>query len=130
MSAPLLPRRVFLNASVASAAAIAVAPAIIPASVLGQNAPSKKIQIGQIGCGRIANEMDLPGILRQDIARVIAVCDVDSKRLSQTRQRVEKHYSAKTSSTSAVAVKAYGDYRELLKNPEIDAVAISTPDHW
>ncbi len=128
MSATLLSRRLFLKGSAASVAGVVIAPTIVPSSVLGQNAPSKKIQIGQIGCGRIANEMDLPGILKQDIARVIAVCDVDSKRLTQTRQRVERYYASKAS--HAAAVKAYGSYKELLKDPEIDAVAISTPDHW
>jgi len=27
-------------------------------------------------------------------------------------------------------VKTYGNYHELLANPDIDAVVISTPDHW
>ena len=36
-------------------------PTIIPSRVFGADAPSKKIHVGQIGCGRIANDMDLPG---------------------------------------------------------------------
>ncbi len=123
-------RRQFLRATVTGTAGAIVLPALVPASVLGANSPSNRIQVGHIGCGRIANEMDLPGVLRQDIARVVAVCDLDSKRLAKARERVEKYYAAKTGSPTAVAVKAYGDYRELLKNPAIDAVAISTPDHW
>ena len=125
-----LSRRQFLKTSLAGAAGASLMPAIIPSSVLGADAPSKKIQIGQIGCGRIANEMDMPGILRQDSARIVAVCDLDSKRLGLAKDRVEKYYAGKTGSPSALVVKAYGDYRELLKNGEIDAVAISTPDHW
>ena len=125
-----LSRRQFLKTSLAGAASASLMPTIIPSSVLGADAPSKKIQIGQIGCGRIANEMDMPGILRQDSARIVAVCELDSKRLGLAKDRVEKHYAGKTGSPSALVVKAYGDYRELLKNGEIDAVAISTPDHW
>jgi len=125
-----LSRRQFLKTSLAGAAAASMMPTIIPSSVLGANAPSKKIQIGQIGCGRIANEMDMPGILKHDIARIVAVCDLDSKRLALAKDRVEKHYAEKTGRQTALAVKAYGDYRDLLKDGQIDAVAISTPDHW
>ena len=125
-----LSRRDFLRRSLAGAAGALALPTLVPASVFGQNAPSNKIHIGQIGCGRIANEMDMPGILKHDIARVVAVCDLDSKRLARAKERVEKHYAGKTGSEGALVVKAYGDYRELLKDPGIDAVAISTPDHW
>jgi len=125
-----LSRRDFLRRSLAGAAGALALPTLVPASVFGQNAPSNKIHIGQIGCGRIANEMDMPGILKHDIARVVAVCDLDSKRLARAKERVEKHYAGKTGTEGALVVKAYGDYRELLKDPGIDAVAISTPDHW
>ena len=125
-----LSRRQFLKASVAAAAGASVFPTIVRSSALGAEAPSNKIQIGQIGCGRIANEMDMPGILRQDVARVVAVCDLDSRRLGLAKDRVEKHYAGKTGSQTALVVKAYGDYRDLLKDGQIDAVAISTPDHW
>ncbi len=108
----------------------AVFPTIVPASVLGAGAPSKKIQVGQIGCGRIALTMDLPGIIKHDIARVVAVCDLDSKRLAHARKYVEGAYAKNQGGGQAVAVKTYGNYRELLKDPQIDAVAISTPDHW
>src|ERR1035438_7066660 len=74
--------------------------------------------------------MDMPGILKHDIARVVAVCDLDSKRLGLAKARVEKHYVGTTGSPTALDVRAFGDYRELLKDHQIDAVAISTPDHW
>jgi myo-inositol 2-dehydrogenase / D-chiro-inositol 1-dehydrogenase len=125
-----LSRRHFLKASLAGTAGAMAFPTIIPSSVLGKDAPSNKIQIGQIGCGRIANEMDLPGILKHDIARVIAACDLDSKRLAKAKDRIEKFYAGKQGAEKAVAVKTFGDYRELLKEPGIDAVAVSTPDHW
>lgn len=125
-----LTRRQFLKGTAAMAGAAITAPMFVPASVLGADAPSKKIQIGQIGCGRIAHEMDLPGILRHDVARIVTVCDVDSKRTAKAKERVEKHYASKTGSDKAVVVKASGDYREWIKDPGIDAVSISTPDFW
>jgi predicted dehydrogenase len=119
-----------MKTSVATAAGVAGFPTIVPSSVFGKDAPSNKIHIGQIGCGRIAHEMDLPGILKHDIARVVAVCDLDSKRLAHGQKFVEDHYAKKAGNEQAAAVKTYGDFRELLKDPAIDAVAISTPDHW
>ncbi len=120
-------RRSFLKLSVAGSSCLAF-PVIVPSSVFGAGAPSNRIQIGQIGCGRIAHEMDIPGILRHDIARIVAVCDVDSKRVAQAQARIDKHYAGKNA--AAPVVKTFGDYRQMLKDAELDAVAISTPDHW
>lgn len=123
-------RRRFLQTSLAGVAGAFAFPVLVPSTVLSQDAPSNRIQIGQIGCGRIANEMDLPGLLKHySIARIVAVCDLDSQRLAKARSRVEKYYADKTARPVS-AVKALGDYRELLADPAIDAVAISTPDHW
>jgi predicted dehydrogenase len=97
---------------------------------LGQNAPGNRIHVAQIGCGRIANDMDLPGILKQDLARIVAVCDLDSKRAAHAKKRVESYYAARTGGNRATEVKAFGDFHDLLQEPGIDAVAISTPDHW
>jgi len=105
-------------------------PTIVPSSVFGQNAPSNRIHIGQIGCGRIAQTMDLPGILKHDLARVVAVCDLDSRRLGLGKKMVEDHYAKAAQSAQALVCKPYGDFREMLKDPGIDAVAISTPEHW
>jgi len=118
-------RRDFLKSS-AAAGAIA-APVIIPSSVFGAN---DKINIGQIGCGRIAREHDLPGTMHYENARVIAVSDVDSKRMREGKEYVEKYYADKKGSESAANVKMYGDYKEMLADKDIDAVIISTPDHW
>ena len=126
-----LSRRQFLNMSLASAAGAVLLPTIVPASVLGADAPSNKIQIGQIGCGRIAHDMDIKGILAHDkLARIVAVCDLDSKRLQQAQTYVQGEYAKKLGGEKPVTVKAFGDYRELLRDGQVDAVSISTPDHW
>jgi len=123
-------RRHFLKASAFGAAGAAAGPLIVPSTLFGQSAPSKKIQIAQIGCGRIARDMDMPGLLKHDVARIVAVCDLDSKRVADGKKLVESYYAKKSGSASAVTVKTFTDYRELLQMPGIDAVAISTPDHW
>jgi predicted dehydrogenase len=120
-------RRGFVRAAAAGAAAFA-APAIVPSSVFGASAPGNRIQVGAIGVGRISREHDLPGILKHDVARVVAVCDLDSKRLGEGRALVEDFYRRKGESAPGVA--AFHDYRDLLAKGEVDAVVISTPDHW
>jgi len=123
-------RRNFIKKTAATAAGAMVIPTIVPSSVFGKSAPSNKINVGQIGCGRIARGHDLPGVWQYDTARVVAVSDVDSKRMADGKKLVEDHYNEKTGSNNTVDVRMYGDYKEMLLNTDIDAVVISTPDHW
>ncbi len=123
-------RRKFLKNTITTTTGAMVVPTIVPASVFGKNAPSNKINIGQIGCGRIARDHDLPGTWQHEDARIVAVCDVDSNRTKDAKALVEKYYSGKTGSDKAMDVKMYDDYHDMLANSEIDAVIISTPDHW
>lgn len=119
-------RRGFLRTSGLAAAALGF-PTIIPSRVLGADAPSKHIHVVQIGCGRIGRTMDMPGILRQRDTRLVAVCEVDSLRLADGKRMIEGHYRKKN---IELDVAAYDDYREAIQHPDIDAVSISTPDHW
>lgn len=106
-------------------------PTIVPANVLGgKDAPSNKINIAQIGCGRIARTHDLPSTWKFDKARIMAVCDLDRHRTEETKQLVEEYYTKKTGQANYIDVKMYDDYREMLLNKDIDAVMISTPDFW
>src|SRR5262249_7055 len=122
-------RRQFAKTSLAAAGILGF-PTVLPSHLFGKDAPSKKIQVAHIGCGRIAHEMDMPGIIKHDIARYVAVCDVDSKRMEHAKKFMQDYYAKKKDSDTAVAVKTFSDFRELIKDPSIDAVAISTPDHW
>lgn len=107
-----------------------VVPTIVPSTVFGKSAPSNKINIGQIGFGRIARSHDLPETMKYDEARVIAVSDVDSNRVQEGKNFIENYYADAKGKKNFVNVSTYGDYRQLLENPDIDAVIISTPDHW
>lgn len=125
-----LSRRQFVKSTLAAGAAAGIGfPTIVPSSVFGQSAPSKIINVAQIGCGRIAREMEFPGILKHaDIARFVAVCDLDSVRLADAKHTLESAYSKRLG--KEVTIKTYGDFREMLADKSIDAVCISTPDHW
>ncbi len=129
-----LSRRKFIGTSVKATLLSSVAfsgfPTIVPSSVFGKNAPSEKINIGQIGFGRIAMTHDLAETLNFDVARVVAVADFDSNRASKGKQFIENFYKGKTGSNSYMDVKTYGDYHDILADKNIDAVIISTPDHW
>lgn len=125
-------RRQFLQQAAQTAAAgtlLAGFPTIVPASVFGKNAPSNRINIGAIGTGRISRGHDMPGVWKYDTARIVAVCDVDSRRVQDAKKLVNDYYSKKEGKPYD-GVRTYGDYRELLQNKDIDAVLISTPDHW
>jgi myo-inositol 2-dehydrogenase / D-chiro-inositol 1-dehydrogenase len=121
-------RREFLKTSLGAPAAALIARTFIPSTALGAQAPSKRINIGAIGVGRISCDHDMHEILKYNQARIIAVCDVDSRRCARGKQLVEESYGKMGIKVNDV--RMYGDYRELLQNKEIDAVLISTPDHW
>src|SRR5665213_1261651 len=120
-------RRAFLKRGL-GAAAVTGFPAIVPSSVFGQNAPSNRINVGAIGVGRISRAHDLPGIWQHDVARIMAVCDLDSKRVELGKAYINGHY-AETTGKPYDGVAGYHRYQDLLANKDIDAVVISTPDH-
>lgn len=126
-----LSRRRFLDLAAKGTVASALIgiPSIVPSSVFGKNAPSNRINVGAIGTGRISRGHDIPGVWQYDNALIMAVCDVDANRAQDAKKLVNDYYSKK-SGKDYDGVQVYGDYRELLANKDIDAVLVSTPDHW
>jgi predicted dehydrogenase len=128
-----MPRRRFIETAVKGTVTSAIVvhgfPTVVPASVFGRNAPSNRINIGAIGAGRISRGHDMPGVWKYDNAQITAVCDLDRRRVEDAKKLLNEYYSKKTGKTYG-GVTGYDDYRELLKNRDIDAVLISTPDHW
>ncbi len=102
-------------------------PTFVPSSVFGKTAPGNRIRIGAIGTGRISQGHDMPGVWKYNDARIVAVCDVDSKRSNDAKRLVEDQYRRRNIRQN---VKTFGDYRELLLDKDIDAVLVSTPEHW
>ena len=123
-------RRKFISKTALGTAAMIGFPSIVPASVLGKNAPSNKINIGQIGCGRIARQHDLIDTMAFNNVNVMAVCDVDTNRMKDGKLLVDQFYQKKKEKANYKGTKMYEDYRKMLINKDIDAVLISTPDHW
>ena len=114
-----LTRRSFIKGAIASG----VAPAFIPAHLLGADSPSNKITVGFIGVGGHGISRNLKHYLRQNDARVLTVCDVDRSRMPAAKGMVDQKYGNADCSMTT-------DFREVLARPDIDTVMISTPDHW
>jgi myo-inositol 2-dehydrogenase / D-chiro-inositol 1-dehydrogenase len=119
-------RRHFLKTAARGGLGLLALPTLLPARLLGADPPGKKIQIAQIGCGRMGRS-DLGNVMTEPLARVVAVCDLDSRRLAAGRKFVEDFYAEQ--GEASVHVKTYRDYREVLASPEIDAVIVTVPDH-
>ncbi len=113
----------------ASTALAAGFPAIVPASVFGATAPSNRINVGAIGTGRISRSHDMPGVWKHDHAQIVAVCDLDRRRMEDAKVLVNGVYAKKTGKPFD-GVQGYVDYRDLLASADLDAVLVSTPDHW
>jgi len=122
-------RREFIKKSSLAAAGAITIPSIVPASVFGKSAPSNRINVGMIGTGRQAIHVNLEqGFLNLDNCRVMAVCDVDSWRMDLGAKTINDAYSS--SGKSYDGVSKYEDYRDLINNKDVDAVMISSADHW
>ena len=126
-------RRQFIKTTVMGAIGSTVVstgfPDIVPASVFGAYAPSNRINVGAIGTGRISRVHDLPAILRYDSARVMAVCDLDNKRVEDAKKLVNDYYS-KQSGKPYDGVAGFADYRELLGAVDAVSVVTQTPAHF
>ena len=119
-------RRQFLKRTTAAALAASVAPQIVPSSVLGMGgkvSPNNRITVGFIGTGDHGVNWNLGPYLRHQDAQVVAACDVDSNRLFRAQETINDHYKNE-------ACFVTQDFREILARKDIDAVMISTPDHW
>jgi predicted dehydrogenase len=118
MTPKTLPRRCFLS-QVAAGAVFT----ILPSRLRGGDAPSKRVNLAMIGTGRQGIQVNLKTFLGMTHVRVVAVCDVDRLRVGFAKTLVDQAYGNKDCRT-------FTDFREALDVPGLDAVMISTTDHW
>lgn len=87
----------------------------------GRISQNDKINIAVIGCNGMgwANTNSL---LKMQDVDLVAICDVDKNVITK---RMADYAALRKNKPST-----YTDYRELLKDKNIDAVVIGTPDHW
>jgi predicted dehydrogenase len=110
-------RRDFLRAGAASLA-LSAAPPFAPAF-----ADNKPIRAGLIGSGWYG-KIDLLRLIQVAPTEVVSLCDVDKKMLAEAADIVASRQ------TSKKKPRTYHDYRDMLKEKDLDVVFIATPDHW
>lgn len=110
---PSAGRRRFLS----SAAAAGLTTNLFTGSVRGANdrVSVAFIGMGQMGRGNLEYASKVPGF------QPVAVCDVYQPHLEMAKALAEK---------LGHGVKAIHDFREIIADKSVDAVCISTPDHW
>lgn len=126
-------RRQFLKKATGAAVGAISFPYIIPSSALGRangTAASNKIIVGLVGVGKHGTRVNLRNFLAHLDSQVIAVCDVDANHLENAEKLVNAHYSQASTSGAYKGCGVYNDWRELIARDDIDAVVVSTPDHW
>jgi len=122
-------RRAFLKKSTAFATGAVIVPTIVPSTVFGKTTPSNQINVGMIATGRQAVFANLNnGFLKLDNCRVVATNDVDKWRMNNATKIINETYSE--SGKTYKGVKEYDDYRDLIADKNVDAVMVSTTDHW
>ena len=125
-----LTRRGFLAGAAGAALA---APQVITSAALGASgrAPaSERVAMGFLGTGGHGVGRNLRMFLPQPDAQVVALCDVDAARLRRARGVASKHYAARKRSADFQGCQLTSDWREVVARDDVDAVMISTPDHW
>ena len=83
----------------------------------------QKKRVGLIGSGWYG-KVDLLQLIQVAPVEVVSLCDVDSKMLTEAADIVAARQISKK------RPRTYGDYREMLREKDLDLVLIATPDHW
>jgi predicted dehydrogenase len=116
-------RRQFITATTA-AAGIGLSLAATRARLQAQEvADQKPKRVGLIGCGWYG-KCDLFRLIQVAPVEVVSLCDVDKRQLDKAADLVSQRQSSKK------RPRLYGDYREMLKEKDLDICLVGTPDHW
>ncbi|HLT42126.1 MAG TPA: Gfo/Idh/MocA family oxidoreductase, partial [Sphingobacteriaceae bacterium] len=113
-------RREFILQSTKLASVVGLATAFPTLVSLAENKQDKKIRVGAIGINGMGWG-NLNAILKHPDVICTALCDVDQGVLNRRSDELKER---------GITTKLYANYRDMLADPEIDAVIISTPDHW
>ncbi len=111
-------RRTFLRTMMAGAVgAGAVSPSPGVGAAGARVAPSDRVRVGMIGAGLIGTRHLIDFAAQPDVD-VVAIAELSPARMQAARARTEGRAEAVT------------DFRRMLDRKDIDAIVVSTPDHW
>ncbi len=118
-------RRNFLRNAAMTGAALGF-PTIVPAAAVtakGRVMPNDRVNVGQIGCGGIANYYHHNYLKQMDDVRVVATCDAFRAKAHALAAKYNDGYGGDTTTV-------HDDFREILARADVDAVIIAAHDHW
>ncbi len=107
-------RRSFLSAG-------ATAAGMLTMAAQAKAAANERVQVGVMGTGGRALQL-IRSFASNKFVDVVALADLDSRRLPQGVAEVQKRQNRKPWTT--------GDFRRLIDDKKIDALVVGTPDHW
>lgn len=142
-------RKEFIGGIAASFFIGGCATKVVPRKV----AANSKVNVAIIGCGWIARSTNLPGFLQDPRCRVTTICDIVELAPNYFYSTRDSGVDAENFVTSDgsyrkdicgwrvlrdMVNRKYGDtccrvvtdWRDVIDDPTVDAVAICTPDHW
>jgi len=91
---------------------------LISGATDGSSYTGRPIGIGVIGTGGIAQAVHLPAYKKlqdEGKVRIVALCDIKPEKLAEAAARFGP-------------AQAYADYKDLLANPDVEAVDVCTPN--
>ncbi len=110
-------RRQFLTASAASLALSTARGYAVP------YADQKPRRVGLIGSGWYGKS-DILRLVQVAPVEIVSLCDVDKQMLAEAADLVASRQRSKKKP------RLYHDYRDMLKEKDLDVVEVATPDHW
>jgi predicted dehydrogenase len=119
-------RRDFVQTTVKGAISVALLPTILP-SCSTRKSTADRITIAHIGVGDRGTAELTYYLLPLRGAINIAVCDVFKDRRENAANQINKFYKDNNDKAKCIP---YLDFEEILQRKDIDAVHITTPDHW
>src|ERR1035438_10005636 len=123
MNLPVVNRRQFLQATAASVALSGRSASARSTYGNEKYDRSKVRRVGLIGTGWYGKS-DLFRLIQVSPVEVVSLCDVDKRMLAECADMVAARQASKK------RPRTYSDYREMLKEKDLDIVEVATPDHW
>ncbi|MCS7175490.1 Gfo/Idh/MocA family protein [Pseudothermotoga sp.] len=77
----------------------------------------KKLKVGIVGAGKIAEVLHVPNTLLSEYAELVAIADPNPQRLEYFKKKLESH-----------RINFYVDYREMFQKESMDAVIVAVPN--
>lgn len=129
-------RRKFITKTSIMASGIAMSPELFSATPLKYSLGNQndKIKVGFIGLGNRGSQL-LERFMKNEDVEITALCDAYEPYINRDYKQVDDRWKAmgmipKMGEKFGTNVRKYNDFRKLLEDQNVDAVCISTPDHW